>query len=95
MNKISKKSVQAFRNHEEIRIDNTQVIKTTNGVKLILFGNEIAKIKDGQLWITTAGWNTRTTFRRLNELPGVNLQTKRGVVYLNGSEWDGSYIQIK
>jgi hypothetical protein len=58
---------------------------------LKLFGNKIAAIEsDGRLWISNAGWDTKTTKERLNGLPGVSIQQKKGEWYLNGNQWDGN-----
>jgi len=91
MRKITAVAKYALLNNEELKMDNTTV---SNGA-MFLFGNRIAKIEDGVLWITNCGYTTRTTKERLNALPGVSIQQKAGVWYLNGAEWDGRWIAIK
>lgn len=62
-----------------------------------LHGNEIAyRYNDPKktLSITNAGWATNTTKERLNSIPGVSIQQKAGVWYLNGQVWDGSLKDI-
>lgn len=64
------------------------------GNSFFLHNNEIAKMENGSLWITNAGWNSRTTYERLNGLPGVSVNTKQGKTYLNGVPWDGNWINV-
>lgn len=66
----------------------------TDGVILTLHGNTIAKKEKGRLFITTAGWHTPTTFSRLNCIPGVSVNTAKGVTYLNSERWDGNWITV-
>ena len=47
------------------------------------------------MWITDAGWESRTTFERLNGFDGVRVNMKKGQMYLNGQAWDGSRTYIK
>jgi hypothetical protein len=46
------------------------------------------------MWISNAGWDSKTTKERLNELPGVNIRQSKGVWYLNNLQWDGTPIYI-
>lgn len=91
MRKITKEIVAAFMNHETKRIGNSR----TDGSSLYLHGNEIAVHVKGGIEITTAGWNTPTTRERLNGLPGVRVNVKRGQLYLNDTPWNGSYCFIQ
>lgn len=63
MRKVSETVVKAFLAGQEKRVGNTY----TNGIGLYLHGNCIA-IRDtnGELKVSTAGWNTNTTRDRLN-----------------------------
>ena len=67
---------------------------STNGRELRLFRNLIATNNNG-LKITDAGWDTPTTHRALNALPGVSVYTSKGVQYLNGEKWDGRWKSIR
>lgn len=98
MRTITKEAVKNFLNAVEFKKDNTKVEVLENLTILKLHNNPIAfKYNDPQqtLSITMAGWITNTTKERLNGIPGVNLSTKKGVLYLNGSEWDGELIDVK
>lgn len=67
----------------------------TTGGSLYLHGNEIARHSlRGRLQITNAGWFSATTKERLNGLPGVSIFQKAGNWYLNGKEWDGSWVTV-
>lgn len=77
-------------NHRALKIDNSE----TDGTSLWLFGNKIAEWRHGELCITNAGWKTKTTKERLNGLDGVGITQFRGEWYLNGTLWDGSWIQV-
>ncbi len=96
MRKINQNSINAFMNAQEYREGNTKVSSSNWNTYLYLHDNIIA-IKDketDQIKITTAGWNTNTTKSRLNAISNVNITTKKGVMFLNGVEWDGSLIDI-
>lgn len=90
MRKITEKIVRAFLNGETLRIDNSY----TNGQDLFLFGNKIAVRTGNGLWISNAGWKTKTTKERLNGLPNVRIQQVRGEWYLNGREWNGEWVNV-
>lgn len=62
MRQIEKDVVGAFVRGEDARRDNT----VSEGGTLYLHGNAIAKWEDGDLMISNARWETRTTQSRLN-----------------------------
>ncbi len=82
--------MNAFQNSRSLRIDNSR----TDGESLWLFDNKIAEIRRDGLWITNAGWDSRTTNERLNGLSGVSVSKRRGVLLLNGREWDGRWVHV-
>lgn len=90
MNKTTEKIVDAFLSGQAKRTGND----FTNGKQMYLFNNLIAEHKDDGLWITNAGWQTKTTKERLNALPNVYIQQKKGKWYLNGEEWEGQWIRV-
>jgi len=97
MRKINQNSINAFMNAQSYKDSNTTVEVLPNVTILKLHGNSIAyRYNDpaNTLSITTAGWNTNTTKSRLNAIPNVNIVTKKGVMFLNGVEWDGSLIDV-
>lgn len=61
----------------------------------MLHQHVIASFSKSGLTISHAGWPTATTKDRLNALPGVSINQKAGVWYLNGREWDGSAIKVE
>jgi hypothetical protein len=79
---------------------------STDGEKLRLWGNVIAewritmphqKTTKGisyELWITTAGWESRLTIDRLNYLPGVRLSQMGKQLYQGGKAWDGAWLMM-
>lgn len=91
MRKITSDVVGAFMLKTERKSGNSH----TDGTSLFLFGNKIAKHTEDGLMITNAGWSSNTTKERLNALPGVSIYQKAGAWYLNGNEWDGSWVLIK
>jgi hypothetical protein len=94
--KITQESVRAFYNRQKFNKSNMSVEITNGGRTLLkLHGNTIAGIDYDGIWITDAGWPTRTTFERLNGLDDVRVNTKKGQTYLNGEEWDGKIVYIK
>lgn len=90
MRKITKQTVNAFLNRKNLHLDNTW----SNGDELRLHNNKIAEHRTDGIYITTAGWETRTTFERLNGIPGVSVYKKKGDLFLNGVLWDGDWIKI-
>lgn len=90
MRQITRDIVNAFQNSRSLRIDNSR----TDGQGLWLFDNKIAEIRRDGLWITNAGWDSRTTNERLNGLSGVHVSKRRGVLLLNGREWDGRWVHV-
>ena len=97
---ITDKIISAFRCHHETKIghDSVEVRQLSNDFTpftyLLYRGTAIAKLKDGNLYITSAGFKTRTTKERLNGLPGVNIHQKNFTWFLNGKEWDGEWTKI-
>lgn len=83
--KISNLALQALMKGAKFRQGNTVVDRND----MRLHGNLIAIVENNVLYISNAGWFSNTTKERLNALPGVNINQKRGVWYLNGKEWDG------
>lgn len=95
---ITEKAIKAFLTHERFSYDNTSVDTSTDGNMsyLHLHGNCIATHSraTGELSITTAGWNTVTTKARLNGIPGVQVYTKAGQLFLNELPWSGAWKTI-
>lgn len=99
--KITTESVAAFMAGRNFNKDNTRVAVDSvkyDLVHLYLHNNLIAKRynEDGKtvLMVSNAGWFSTTTKERLNGIPGVSIQQKKGVWFLNGQEWDGSWITV-
>jgi len=101
MRKITQNTINAFLNDDQIKIDNTQVIVNANygdpRTELYLFDNLIAQKRIGSktIQITNADWKSKTTKERLNALPGVRINQKKGDWYLNGHKWEGDWITIQ
>jgi len=97
MKQITIKSINAFLNATRFKESNTEVEVLPNVTILKLFGNAIAyryNDPNNTLSITNCGWQTNTTKERLNGLPNVRIQQKRGEWYLNGQQWNGNLIDI-
>jgi len=97
MRQITYNAVQHFMNGKSFKSSNTEIVVSPNVTTFKLFGNEIAyKYNDPEktISITNCGYQTVTTKERLNAIPGVNIQQKNFVWYLNGQEWDGNLINI-
>lgn len=84
---IEIKARDAFFSGYDFKLSNTEVFVSSNIVYYSLHGNIIAKrdLKSGLSKFTLCGWNTNTTKSRLRSL-GVNLTTKKGVVYVDNKE---------
>lgn len=97
MRKITKNAINAFMNGQNYSESNTKVKVLPNVTVLILFGNEIAyryNDPNNTLSITNCGYATNTTKERLNGIPGVNINQKTYVWFLNGKQWNGELIDI-
>lgn len=97
MRKVTNKAVQKFLAFEPFKLANTKVeIDSFNGDALLKLHNHlIARLTpNGDLFITSAGWNTNTTKERLNAIPNVSIVQKNYRWFLNGHEWDGQIIQL-
>lgn len=90
MRQITRDIVRAFGNRQTLKIDNSR----TDGTSLWLFNNKIAEWRSDGLWITNAGWDSRTTKERLNGLSGVQIQQVRGNWFLNGRRWSGGWVNV-
>lgn len=90
MRKVTSEVTQAFLARRAKQVSNT----ATNGTRLTLHGSTIAEHRADGLYITTAGWNTRTTLDRLNALPGVAVRVKAGKLLLNGVPWSGDWALV-
>lgn len=95
MRKITDNAVNAFNLNKPFKSSNTEVKVENNIVDLYLFGHKIASKMHNKMLITNCGYFTNTTKERLNGLPNVRIQQKKGIWYLNGKEWDGKLIEVK
>lgn len=98
MRNITEESVKAFMNAKSFKKANMEVEVLPNVTILKLHSNPIAYLyndPEKTLSITNAGWESNTTKERLNAIPGVSIQQKNFIWYLNGKEWDGKLIDIK
>lgn len=81
-------------------------ITGTDGYRIYHHGHKIAEFRDGVLYVTNAGWNSRTTSDRLHRIvsanyPGLSVCIRNGgMVMVNRSEditldmSGGQYITI-
>jgi len=98
MKTITSKVIEKFLSAKNFKSTNTIVDVLPNVTILKLFGNAIAyqyNDPNKTLSITNCGWKTNTTKERLNALPNVRIQQKKGIWYLNDVVWDGELIDIK
>lgn len=95
MRKITEQSINAFYNRKRFKKQNMEVCLEDSFTILKLHGNTIAILdSNGDIEITTAGWNTNTTRDRLNGLSGVRVTSRKGELKLNGQLWDGKFIKL-
>lgn len=94
MRTVTHNAVNCFYNKGNGNFSNTSVITEGNITKMFLHGNLIAKLENNKLFITNAGWISKTTKERLNGLKCVNILQKKGEWFLNGEKWDGKLTEI-
>ena len=92
--KITEESIRKFLDGVPFRKQNMEVIIDNSVSYLKLHGNKIAAVCNSELWISNAGWFSKTTKERLNGLPNVLIHQFKGNWYLNGNRWDGKPICI-
>lgn len=90
MRQITERICRAFEQRRTLKIDNSH----TDGTSLWLFGNKIAEWREDGIWITDAGWQSKTTKERLNGLTGVHITQRAGSWYLNGNFWQGEWTSV-
>lgn len=85
MRLVTEKSIKAFLNGKNTAISNTMVADN----KLYLFGNCIAKIEEGKLFVRIY-YNSTTTRERLNGLSwfgyNISVTQRNWMPYINGKE---------
>ena len=99
MRKITQNMRNAFLSSQSFSESNTQVMVNQNApcgvlTQVYLHGNLIAEHTNEGLKVTNCGWFTNVTKERLNALPNVSIQQKKGKWYLNGNEWDGQWVKL-
>lgn len=96
MRKITKEIVSYFLKGIPSTVSNSKV-EVQDGISYLkLHGNKIAEknMLTGKIKITSAGWSSNTTKERLNGIPNVNIQQVNFKWFLNGTYWDGKWINI-
>jgi len=89
--KTAKLAAKAFYGGKTYYSKNTVV----KNYEMYLFGNLIAKmVSNGCIYITTRGWDTKTTLDRLNAIVCVSIYKERGQLMLKGIPWNGSWMPI-
>ena len=83
MRKVTRLTCEAFEGGMAKRMGNTR----TDGHSLYLHGNKIAEWRDGEVYVSLAGWDTVTTRERLNGLTNCHVFRRKGVTYINGIEF--------
>ena len=85
MRKVTETTVRAFLNGTKKKVGNT----STDGTRLMLHGNVIAKKVNDKILITDAGWQSPTTKERLNGLLDILGKTRihqKDFVWYRGQE---------
>lgn len=94
MRKISEQAADALIFGYSFNKSNTRVNLVIGGTRMYLHHNLIAEKINSKIRITNDGWFTNVTKERLNAIPNVSISQSKGVWYLNGNPWDGSWTQI-
>ena len=95
--RVSTSVSSAFADGKAMKKGNDQ----STGSALFYHGNKIAEWREDGLWISNGGYEpsngatgSKTTKDKLNCLPSVRLSQHNYKWILNGTEWDGSWINI-
>jgi hypothetical protein len=89
MRKVTEQILFAFNSNMTRKVDNT----LCTGEAVVLHGNKIVKRENGKVFISTAGWNTRTTIERLNAFTNKRVYVKKGQLMLGEQVWDGNWTE--
>jgi len=100
--KITTDAINAFMSARTFNRDNTSVEvrpfkdEKVDSVILKLHGNVIARrlVGSNAIEVCDGNYPSNTTKERLNGLPGVSVCQRKGVWFLNGVEWDGSWETV-
>lgn len=95
--KISQDAAEAFLAGREFKRGNTEVSQCGSMSFLKLYDNVIAvRCTDAKCFDISTVYSSRTTLDRLNALPGVQLNVRRGMLYFFGKTipLDKSSIRI-
>ena len=94
MRRITSDAHEAFVNNRRFKQGNTEVVVEENGdVKMLLFGSEIVKKVNGEVFISTANYPNNTTLERLRAF--VIIGYRKGKLMLdNKYEWDGNWVNL-
>lgn len=79
-------AVRALLNRKKLSRSNTKVVVLADGTsEMYLFNNKIAIYKpNGDVYLSFAGWPTKTTQARLSAFPLANAFRRTGRVSING-----------
>lgn len=80
MKKVTEKCAKAFINKQNLTVTNTSSLDGC----LYLFDNKIAEYRKDGIYISNAGWTTRTTKERLN---GLLCLLGKEPIYQKKGEW--------
>lgn len=95
MRVITEESIKAFYYKKRFKKRNMEVELSSACTKLKLYGHTIAEVDESDhLYISTCGYNTRTTIDRLNSLKNVHVTFAKKQLKLNGHPWSGELTQI-
>lgn len=98
MKKITRQAVDAFVNARPFKSGNTRVEVRNGETFFYLFGNMIAHKYEGELYITTCGWKSKTTKERLNGILGAfnlgRINQKDFVWYIGTEEFNDKRFEL-
>ena len=96
MKVVTRKALLAWDAKEPMKHSNTEVRIENGNPHLYLFGNEIAKIENGETWISQGGWRaSRTTQQRLTSMFKIRLRKLKDSFVVNEQFiWDGEWLNI-
>lgn len=87
--KITEQAINNFLHGHAFNLQNTSVQRDETTTRLLLWGNCIAYYfnTEREIYFSLCGYNTATTRERLRGL-GLNIRTKKGVIYWGKHEID-------
>ena len=88
MRNVTKTIRAAFERRQPCKVGNTH----TDGTAVYLHGNKIVERRDDGVYVSNAGWPTRTTNDRLSAF--CTIWQRNWNTFINGNIYEGGWVRV-